>query len=47
MTYGFNLEWRDLDEDLREELIEKYASYHDCSEEEAESDIKAHFPIYF
>lgn len=54
--YGFCLYWDDLDEDLREEKIDKYLAQYTPEELKdmvgdprvwAEEDIKRHFPMYF
>ena len=53
MNYSFNLDWDELDDELKEQKIDEYTEY--CAREgdghispdDAEQEIKAHFPIYF
>lgn len=57
MTYGFNLDWQELPENLREQKISDYISYLKSvgdpldyvgdPREKIEQMIAAHFPIYF
>lgn len=57
MEYGFNLDWQELPEDLREQKISDYIAYlkrvgdpldyEGDPREKIEEMIAVHFPIYF
>ena len=54
IEYDFKLNWDELPDDLQEQKIEEYldndideSDENKMSRQEAEQDIKAHFPIYF
>ena len=53
MEWSFNLEWDELDEELRERKIKEFMEYSeldyddDQQREKAEYIISIHFPLYF
>ncbi|MBT9151542.1 MAG: hypothetical protein DDT40_01738 [candidate division WS2 bacterium] len=49
MDYAFKLKWDELDEDLKRKKIDNYINNcgREMTREEAEKQIKSHFPVYF